>query len=299
MNALTKRLALLAILLTLAAGAPAQVTSLQDLLPRPDIENGWRYDVEPASYTADNLFEYIDGEAELYIDYHFAGMASAAYIQGDNMEMTYTVDISDMGSPLDAFGLYSSHRSPNLHYAEIGEEATVSELNVRFFKDRYFVQLNAGSFKKGLYELMLSAACKLAENLPAAPAPAPHELTLLPRQNQLPHSLKYVTKGFLGQSAFPAGLIAHYAAKGDTLQAFIVLTTTTEQSLPAFAAFAASLKERGTLLEQTSSRIEVEMPHQGRILAQHHLHWIAGVIGHKETKTAEILLADLLSNLGE
>ena len=258
----------LILLLALSALCGAQETALLDRLPLPAAGSGWRFDIDPQSYLPDNLFEYIDGEAELYNDYHFAGMATAAYIRGDDMNMTYSVDISDMGTPLNAFGIYSRHRSPGLEYAAIGEEATVSELNIRFYKGRYFVQINAGSFEETVREEMLRTAHAIAESLPGAQPP--RELSLLPHENQLPHSLVCYTRGMLGQSLFPAGLMAKFVVASDTVGAFLVLTSSAGESLPAFQGFSASLKERGSLLAESPGRIEVETPYQGRILALHH-----------------------------
>lgn len=272
-------------------------TQLSALLPAPDSANGWRFDVAPRLYTPDDLFEYINGEAELYNDYHFTAMATAAYIQGDDLDMTWTLDISEMSTPLDAFGIYSSGRTPDLHFAPIGQEATISDLNIRFYQGRFYVQLNAGSFDAKLQSIMMEQARLLAARLPQSESP--RELAILPLENQLPHSLKYTTRGFLGQSTFPAGFAAHYRIGDETLQGFVVLTATSEESLAAFARFAASLKGRGTVLEEGPGRIEVETPYQGRILAVHHLHWITGVMGHKAAAPARALLAELLANLGE
>ncbi|HNW60082.1 MAG TPA: hypothetical protein PKI62_10440 [bacterium] len=275
----------------------AQELPLTRLLPQPLAEKGWRFDLEPQTYGPENLFEYIDGEADLYNEYHFIGMATAAFTKGGDMAFSYTVDISEFATPLDAFGLYSRHRTPDLTFTEIGEEATLSELNLRFHQNRYVVQINAGSFEGEVQDEMLRVAHAIAALLP--PAAPPHELLLLPREGQQPHSLQYFTQGMLGQSAFPAGLMAAYVAAGDTMQAFLVLTPEARQSLAAFAHFADNLKQRGTLIAEQPGRIEVETPWQGRILGVHHLHWIVGVIGHRKTETGEALVASIIANLGE
>ncbi len=284
-------------LLLLVTLCGAQERPLASLLPPPPADQGWRFDIEPESYGPDNLFEYIDGEAELYNDYHFIGMITAVYGKGSDMALSYTVDISELATPLDAFGLYSRHRTPELSFAALGEEATLSELNLRFYQNRYFIQINAGSFEKEVQAEMLRVARVIASSLP--PAVPVHELQLLPQADQQPHSLQYFTRGMLGQSVFPAGLMARYLTAGDTLQAFLVLTAETRQSLAAFSAFTASLKERGKLLAERPGRIEMELPYQGRLLAVHHLHWIVGVSGHRSTETGEALIARIISNLGE
>jgi hypothetical protein len=56
---------------------------------------------------ADNLFEYMDGNAEGYILYNFQAMHGVTCKKG---EVTFVVDISDMGDADFAYGMFSANR---------------------------------------------------------------------------------------------------------------------------------------------------------------------------------------------
>lgn len=286
-----------AALLISACCAFSSEGALERYLPPPDSSRGWRFDIEPTRYSTDNLFEYINGEAELYHDYGFVDMVTAAYIRGDDFSFTYTIDLYDMGTPLNSFGIYSSYRNPGANLVEIGAEASVSELNIRFYLGRFFVQMNAGSLTPELHQIMVEQAQWMAAHLPSSPPPL--EIGFMPAEDQIKGSLKYITKGFLGQAAFPGGLQAFYAIDGDTLQAFLVLTQTAAEAEKSFHVYTNHLKTRGKVLTITSSEVEAEMPYQGRITALRHLHWITGCMGYKARKTADRLLQHLMTTLGE
>ena len=68
---------------------------------------GWTGDGQTRVYTADNLYEYMDGNSEGYFLYHFQEMRGVTCKQGD---VTFVIDISDMSDPDYAFGMFTSTR---------------------------------------------------------------------------------------------------------------------------------------------------------------------------------------------
>jgi hypothetical protein len=61
-------------------------------------------------YTAEDLYVYINGEAELYMPYGFEILGSAFYGKGGDTRSGIVADVYRMGSLLDAFGIYSNYR---------------------------------------------------------------------------------------------------------------------------------------------------------------------------------------------
>jgi len=284
---------LFALLITNAANSSA--ANIQALLPRPDFEPGWKWDFEPETYTAENLYEYIDGEAELYNDYHFVTMATASYALKTDESVTFTVDVYDMGTPLNAFGIYSSYRRPELAFEKIGEEAIVSDLNIRFYQGKYFVQLNAGSTNPRVKNTIHNLALKLAATFPIAPQP--QELSLLPGENQVPHSLKYITKGFMGQSAFGPVMQASYQSG---FAAFVVINKSDKESKAALKTFRESIAKRGKIInssENTSLKFSAKTPYQGNIVTQVFKNYILGISGYKDQQKADRMLKKIKTGL--
>ena len=72
----------------------------------PEVE-GWSVASEVHSYTADNLWEYINGAAELFVEYDVQTCYTGDLASGG---LVVTVDYYDMGTPLNAFGVYVRER---------------------------------------------------------------------------------------------------------------------------------------------------------------------------------------------
>jgi hypothetical protein len=120
---------LLAILVTLGcAKKEAGPAKMEKLLP---IVSDWQLAEEPKMYTPDNLYDYIDGNCELYFSYGFKSLVSASYKNDKAPEQTVTVDIYDMGTSLGAFGVYSSQSHPDYSFQAMGCEAIVSSQQSR------------------------------------------------------------------------------------------------------------------------------------------------------------------------
>ena len=78
---------------------------------------GWEQAEPMHQYTADNLFEYKDGDAEGYLIYGFAHMQGIDCKSGGD---ALTIDVSEMGDADQAYGMFAANRDPNLPIAKIG-----------------------------------------------------------------------------------------------------------------------------------------------------------------------------------
>ena len=72
----------------LSAGLLAAANPTCDLVP------GWTPKGEARSFAADNLFEYMDGNAEGYLLYGFQTMHGVTCVKGG---VTLVIDVSDFG----------------------------------------------------------------------------------------------------------------------------------------------------------------------------------------------------------
>ena len=94
---------------------------------------------KPAVYTAKDLSGYIDGGAELYISYNFQNALSIKYSKDADNEIT--VDIFDMASSYDAFGVFA-HTRETID-ARVGQGSEYASGLLTFWKDRYYVSILA------------------------------------------------------------------------------------------------------------------------------------------------------------
>jgi Family of unknown function (DUF6599) len=143
--------------------------------------------VEPtATYTPATLSSYIDGGAELYLSYNFKGSLAVKY--RDASENEIAVDIFDMGSSYDAFGVFAHTRETDTRDFGQGSEYAAGLLT--FWKGRFYVSVLAypetPASKNAV--TMLGRAIETAVK---DEGPLPPVLALLPPENLQPETVRY------------------------------------------------------------------------------------------------------------
>lgn len=184
----------------------------------PEI-TGWKPINEVNTYNPENLYEYIDGAAEQFISYGFQLLHSRDLSRG---EVTVTVDIYDMGSPLNAFGIYRTERPTDREPLAIGAEATLyAPYQCLLLKDRYYGKVNLieGEISDSLGKSILES---IAAALPGT-STLPEELPLLPSKNKINGSEGFTREGFLGLSELTNCLHAKYRQNEAEFQYFVII----------------------------------------------------------------------------
>jgi hypothetical protein len=176
----------------------------------PSID-GWSRSGEVLTYDADNLWEYINGAAELFVEFGVQTCRTADLVSGD---VTVTVDLYDMGTPLNAFGVYEREKP--------GEDIPVSGATAGVISPPYQALLLKGSTyaKVNVYEGDFTEALgqQLLEGLAAAlpgEATRPPELELLPAEGRVAGTEGYKPLAFLGQADLVDCLYAEYSLGGE------------------------------------------------------------------------------------
>lgn len=112
-------------------------TSLMSLLPGET--HSLKLESEQIIETREDFYAYINGGAELYLNYGFHRLAKRNYLFGDTYEMK--AEVFDMGSPINAFGVFSySKDTANIDLGQGGQQIGSSLI---FWQDRYFVSIFA------------------------------------------------------------------------------------------------------------------------------------------------------------
>jgi hypothetical protein len=143
--------------------------------------------VEPAeTYSPQTLSNYIDGGAELYLSYNFKGAMAVKY--KDASENEIAVDIFDMGSSYDAFGVFAHTRETNSK--EFGQGSEYAAGLLTFWKGRFYVSVLAypetPASKDAVTTLGRAIAGAIREE-----GPEPPILALLPPENLQPETVRY------------------------------------------------------------------------------------------------------------
>lgn len=129
------------VLLLVAASftATSQGAGVRGLLPDLSDLPGWQLARDPAVYSGDQLFDLIDGGADLFFEYHFQSVVSAVY--SDTKGNKLQVEIYQMDSDSSAYGIFSSiYNSSEVKNAS--GCLTVEDAHyVSVFKGRYYINI--------------------------------------------------------------------------------------------------------------------------------------------------------------
>ncbi len=266
-------------------------------LPRTASEKKWRRERTIARYTPENLYEYVNGEAELYHLYGFRDLVSASYILDGDDSHSMTVDIYRMKDALNAFGLYSCYRASEYQYLPIGNEGYRTESEILFFKDAYVVEIRAGDSAPETAEAMYEAALLIDQKIPSAPLPG--MLSLLPSEHQKEHTLRYIPTAMLNQSFLPEGLEAVYLM-GQEMTGFIVLFKDDQEAGRGFRELLGFYGPSGDADDREAGRspfVRIDTALNDQLLLMHQNHIILGVRGCTNAEIGKKLLFAMQSHL--
>jgi hypothetical protein len=207
-----------------ARKAPAQVPAsekarLAKLLPAPR-GAGARAE-EPRFYAAD-LYQYIDGAAQAFHMYDLVAMVHREYKAGD---AEITVDIYDMGEPINAFGIYSAERSPENRYIQAGAEGYIDEHVLNFLQGSFYVKMSAFSDKGSAQPAMRSFAGEISKRIGGGTA-LPSILAVFPAAGRVARSEKYVKRAPLGHEFLASACTADYRFAGK--QSSLLISTSAD-----------------------------------------------------------------------
>jgi hypothetical protein len=223
------------------AATPAPITNL---LPSAGFSEGWVTEGKRETFGPENLYQHIDGEAELFMPYGFEALAFSLYASAKDLNTALAVDIYRMRSPLDAYGIYSNYRNPDAEAVKVGSEAFVGDTQLMFYQDRYFVEITASGTSTPDRKAFEAAAQAIAGKLPS-PAVKPKEITLLNAPQIAARTEKYVAESVLGYAFFKRGLTAEASVDGKTAKAFVILNGSPADARLAIDGYTAYLRKAG------------------------------------------------------
>jgi hypothetical protein len=210
----------------LAASAAGQPSLSCDLVP------GWQQSGTSRNYSADNLFEYMDGNAEGYLLYGFVRMQGVTCKSGAN---TLVIDVSEMEDPDLAYGMFAANSDPRNSVTNIGMAAQIQPRRASFVKGKYYVEIAASPDID--QTASLTAFCNQLEQRIEGQRSLPEALGWFPKENLT--SARLVPESVLGLRQLKRGFVAKYPQG----QAFIVVEVSAEAAIQTMSKLRARLAD--------------------------------------------------------
>ena len=213
------------------ASLPAKDGGDASLFPRL-ADRSWTA-AEPArTFGPDNLYEEIDGEAELFLPYGFQELTVGFLRPAGNEKAEIRLEIFKHATQRDAFGVYSQHRFPEQEVTRVGtSEAIVSATSLDFFQGTRFVRIRAASRKTTRTDMEklgtdLSALLSGTGNLPG-------ETEILRIPGLVEGSIVFHRRAILGYEVLAPGYEAKVAVPG-TSGTLVLITPEDAGPAPQF-----------------------------------------------------------------
>lgn len=172
------------------AKAPPVADELVRLLPAPADLEGWELTGIDRVYRGSELYGYMNGGAELFLECGFDRLVVREYAKG---EAELGVELYRMTDPAAALALYLAKCGREERVEGLSERHAGGRFQLMFVRGAFFVNLiNAGG-SPGNVPVLADLARRIAARLPKG-TPVPAE-KLLPERDRVPGSLRLLRGG--------------------------------------------------------------------------------------------------------
>jgi hypothetical protein len=159
-------------------------TDLTGMLP--DQMEGWQAEKTLMLNTPSDLYNYIDGGAELYISYGFGQAISKTYTKAGNPEVI--AEVYDLLEARNAFGVFTQTRENEKKL--YGQGTYLLPGAVFFWKDRYYISLSTWDASPEADRFIQSLAAHISSCI-AHDGEIPAVVSYLPQERLVPSGYKY------------------------------------------------------------------------------------------------------------
>jgi hypothetical protein len=257
------------IALILAAAACAVFAGAR---PRPDLQSAapgpaalmpklpdWKPTEETRRFSTESLFEYIDGAAEAYIGYGFRELAVGEFAR-TGTKTTVTAEIYDMGSGLNAFGIYGAERYPESRFLPIGVQGYYEEGTLNFLAGRYYVKLFCFEGGEKAEEILTLFARAIAAGVGGAGG-FPARLSAFPSEGRVANSERFLRQSVMGLKFLNNGYVANYRTDGREFDAYLIDCTSETEAASAMKQLSAHFGGSGKTISPTAGGFRARDPY--------------------------------------
>ncbi len=265
-----------------AADTPA--VELGQVFPELD---GFGHPAQPDTYTPANLYDYIDGAAELFLHYGFVELASLEYRRGSgDAEQSLTADVYRQSSANNGYGIYSRDHVRAPAVAGIGAAAVLTSGALQFVKGRYYVKLTGFGLGEKEAALLRRVATAIAARLDG-PDGLPPPVACFPADPVSP--VEYHASGYLGHGFLVDVFAADYRVGSATEKLLLLDTADPAAAAAALTAYSELARRKGETVTTTAGTTRLVDPYHrelGPLFARQHDHFLAIVFAADPARAA-------------
>jgi len=212
---------------------------------------GWTLYDKVQRFTAENLYEQIDGRAEYYLSYDVIDLLYASYEKKGAPESFLDLSIYDMGTPTGAFGVFSGEYTPGALPMDLGRAAYRSDANYYIWKGQYYIQIIASDATQEFQRTGLKLSRQITDLLVDSGDPV-WGLKALPPVGLIQNSVRYFKVDALGLDFLRNTYTAQYEKGGGTVSVFLSQCETPESSRSTVVQYTDYARQYGDAVEHAT-----------------------------------------------
>ncbi|MDD5306828.1 MAG: hypothetical protein PHU25_05855 [Deltaproteobacteria bacterium] len=269
----------------------------------PRTVGAWKVKSSPRYFGPDNLYDLIDGGADVYTRFGMTRMVTADYGDATRPQLTATVEIYDMGGAKNAYGRAARFLSGRTDAAVAGQglpsglesRGVFGGADAVFWKSRFLVHLTLldespsatpESMSAAGRELLPPFASAIASAIADDPPPPP-DLSLFPSADRVARGDAWEPADLLGIPGFGEGFSVSYSKAGKTWIAV---------SSPSFASESDA---QAAQLRVSKGLVKGALRDGRRIALAAAGHRLVGIVDEGEPPLAATRLSSVLAELAK
>ena len=267
-------------------------------LPADSELPGWSLATEPMHFEADNLWEYINGQADFFIDYGFVRVDTAEY-RNDQESSSVVLEIYRMGRPQEAFGIFAAERTPDDRPLEIGAQAYLGTNVLGFWQAEQYVKLTSFDEGPAVEQFLIELANEISARIPSQGQEL-ETLLLFPEEDRVEASARFIPNNFLGQPYLTTAYRVDYIHDGQKVQLFLVETGSPEEAQSHFKRLEEFHRERDqakVILETTEDPPTLIVDGRSKLVVFQLDHRLGGAIGMESLEAGRVAATALAENI--
>jgi hypothetical protein len=228
------------------ASAPEAVLESNNLPERLErlVPEGWAVYDQVGVFSADNLYERINGRAELYLAYDVVNLTIATFEDKTDIARFVELSVFDMGDPTSAFGIFSVERFQGEPQLDLGRMSYRSDANIYIWKGRYYITVVASDTTDEFQHLSMDMARQVTAFLTDSGEQV-WGLSALPQENLISDSVRYFKVDAFGLDFMRNVYTAEYKLEGTLIKAFLSKQTGPEAARELVERFAENSRAYG------------------------------------------------------
>lgn len=271
--------------------------ALRALLPTEEEIAGWESSSPPRFFEPGNLWEYINGQAEFYLQYGFQLVVTSDYASREDSS-SLIVDIYVMESPRHAFGIYAAERTPDDNFIDVGVQGYVGGNILNFWKGPYYVKLTSFQSSPTGEEVLIRFFRVIADKI-SGNYSEPELFACFPEKNRVRMSERYIPQNFMGHGFLKNGYLVDYHHEGIRYQVFLVENSSPEEAEEAFSKYLNFLKAEGEIIshERKSDYQKIRTKNKKKVVIFQYGSILGGVLNFGDSADEDKIIEEILTTL--